>query len=54
MAFNPFNTMLAAGGEDNLIIWSVQGPYPTMIKHFQRSNSQQSGANFGMTGMTGH
>lgn len=52
MAFSPNNSMLAAGGEDNLIIWSIgQGAYSMMIKHFQRSNALQSGANYGGMGI---
>ena len=40
IAFSPNNTMLAAGGQDNLIIWSLgQGGFSTMIKHYQRGSS---------------
>jgi len=51
MAFSPNNQMLATGGEDNLIIWSLMG-HGSIIKHFQRPNGQQPGVNnYGMMGM---
>ena len=53
MAFSPNNQMLASGGVDNLIIWSLQGQ-GSIIKHFQKqSNAQQPGGvgNYGMMGM---
>lgn len=50
LAFSPNNQLLAAGGEDKLIIWSLSNNQ--MIKYFSRGNaSQPSVTNYGMLGM---
>ena len=53
MAFSPDNQMLASGGVNNLIIWSLQGQ-GSIIKHFERQGGSQQpgGTNYGaMMGM---
>ena len=40
MAFSPDNQMLASGGVNNLIIWSLQGQ-GSIIKHFERQGGAQ-------------
>ena len=40
MAFSPDNQMLASGGVNNLIIWSLQGQ-GSIIKHFERQGGSQ-------------
>lgn len=52
IAFSPNNKMLASGGFDNLVIWSMQDNFQ-VIKHFHRFSSMGNIAAAG-SGQSGH
>lgn len=62
LAFSPNNSMLASGGFENLIIWTLQQDQCQIIKSFSLKGTGQpgkqnplgagsSGANYGVLGM---